>query len=793
MDLQPSGNKDELIFVETERVYFTLKGKEASTGTKKSLFIFVDGKDITVDNNEFIYLKEYTDYEIIIESKSDSFIEFDHDNINIRNKLTPTGRTGKLLSGIINFSGDIGYSDLYVKVDGRIHLKVTLEVMPSKLDYKEDYEAILEDVNEEIYNLAYGFLARTYLGTEINNRNSNTPSEFYSIFTYIYEKLIRAVNLVIANPHHELMKESSICKYHMLKNTNKETLKWLEKRTHLLKKTEDGYIPREALQVRKTITYDTRENRFLKFILLRITDKLRNFLKIYTRHKTNPDSKVINKLNAMEREINKKLNTSFLKDIGRDYINTDVSLVFIMAAGYKEIYKYYLMLQKGLSINNNILNISIKELSLLYEYWCFIKINSLLQKKYKLITADFIKVYKDGLFISLKKGETSTLKYENPETKEEFEVTYNSKKGSKTVAQKPDNVFGIHKRGSKKTFEFVFDAKYKIDTTYKYCKDYGGIGPKEEDINTMHRYRDAIIYNSKAEAHYENCIFGAFVLFPYKAEEQYRKHKFYKSIEEVNIGGLPFLPSSTKLMKEFLDKLIKESSYSTFERAIDTMGREEYIKDEDFKDRTVLVGSLKNKEQLDINLKGKFYHTPCKNVNLAGHNIKYIALAQSINNFHEAAGITYYGAVDKVEVVKRKDITEIPKNSDENYYVFRIKEWKQLKRKIEVSGYNVMRNIYTSEFLLNNASIVTELCIKSKEEYRLWTELKRFNKNAVVKSDKGIDEESFVKGFTIEDVDITIDSGEIVVGDGSFRVSVEEFRRKPRVVMQGILERVKVK
>ena len=80
-------------------------------------------------------------------------------------------------------------------------------------------------------------------------------------------------------------------------------------------------------------------------------------------------------------------------------------------------------------------------------------------------------------------------------------------------------------------------------------------------------------------------------------------------------------------MQEFLDKLINESSYSTFERTVDSIGRENYIKDEYFNDRTVLVGSLRNKEQLEINLKGKFYHTKCSNINLAEHNINFVARA----------------------------------------------------------------------------------------------------------------------------------------------------------------------
>ncbi|WP_264173352.1 nuclease domain-containing protein [Clostridium estertheticum] len=147
-----------------------------------------------------------------------------------------------------------------------------------------------------------------------------------------------------------------------------------------------------------------------------------------------------------------------------------------MASGYSEIYKYYLMLQKGLSINSNIFSLSMKELSLLYEYWCFIKINSLLRKRYKLISTDFITINRGGIFVSLKKGVTSTLVYENPNTKETFKVSYNAIKsrkasnlgsrteGSKTVTQKPDNMLSINKLGSDKAYEFVFDAKYKIDT-----------------------------------------------------------------------------------------------------------------------------------------------------------------------------------------------------------------------------------------------------------------------------------------------------------------------------------------
>ena len=36
--------------------------------------------------------------------------------------------------------------------------------------------------------------------------------------------------------------------------------------------------------------------------------------------------------------------------------------------------------------------------------------------------------------------------------------------GSKTVSHQPDNMLSINKLGSDKAYEFVFAAKYKIDT-----------------------------------------------------------------------------------------------------------------------------------------------------------------------------------------------------------------------------------------------------------------------------------------------------------------------------------------
>ena len=102
-----------------------------------------------------------------------------------------------------------------------------------------------------------------------------------------------------------------------------------------------------------------------------------------------------------------------------------MSLVFSMAQGYRELYKYYLMMHRGLAVNGDIFRISVKDTAQLYEYWCFIKLFSILKKDYKLISPDVIKVDNSGITVSLVKGRKSEVLFINPKTGEQIKLVYN--------------------------------------------------------------------------------------------------------------------------------------------------------------------------------------------------------------------------------------------------------------------------------------------------------------------------------------------------------------------------------
>jgi len=733
---------------------------------------------------------EHQNYELVIENKGDYDIFFWHGNSLIREKVGIVGRTKKTLSGILNFGSEIGFSDFKIYVDGESFLEVCIEVFPSKIDYSSDYISILNDVNSEIYNLAFDFLKKTYLWSNMNENIGGSLTEFFSIINIIFNRFKAATETVLKTPHHILQQENQVVPFHKLKKTNKATLKWLERNPQHLLKLGDVYVPQRALTVKKSISFDTFENRFIKYILKAVAIKLEGVKKNYIKLGRKLDDETIKSLDRMKNEISKRLEFSFLKSVGDLHTLNTLSLVLNMAPGYKDLYKYYLMLIKGISLDGEVFKLSVKDLAVLYEYWCFIKLNSLMKSKYKLVKQDLIKVDNTGLFVTLSKGKSAEVTYENPKNGEKFTISYNPLyKELPTVSQRPDNILSLEKHKSKIKYEYIFDAKYKVNPALEgtsYMDTYKQPGPEEDDINTMHRYRDAIVQDASQRPDFERRMFGAYVLFPYNDEEKYQNHRFYESLNKINVAGLPFLPSATKLVEQLLEELIEDSPESAFERTVLPKGSYEYINNIDFNNCDVLVGDLSKADQLDANLKNNFYHIPCERISENRLPLRYIAIYQSNNLFKEDAGIRYYGEIISCEKIPRGDIFEIPTKRDSNalYYKFNIKEWKVLDNVVKPKEMGIRTHIYTNMFLIQNAEYVPELCIKSRDEYRLYMELKRLADEVDIKS-SNIGNDDKIDSFIFENCRISMEENiiKIFIDEHYREFKLDHFTVKPRTTM----------
>ena len=603
-----TGHDEELVHIKTDKFMLTIKGPtchprlggrniedkmppSVSVACKEKYEVYFLGSDtpsdtgtVTMDSIAPLFF-EQQDYVVVLQYPDKENVEFWHDNISIRENVTdfhfrsteekPYG----LKTGRINFRNNIGFSDLVILVDGKKYLTLTVEVYPIKLDYKKDYLAIMDDLSKELYNLVFEFLRETYHGYHFGNHSPNSLVEFLAIIECIYCDYIKAIEAILRHPHHVLQTDHMVVRTDKAKRFDRKSIRWIEKHPDCVSYDKGKIFAEKVLTARKEIIYDTRENQFVKFILQstvkRLKDFKRNYLALDRVKYNEPDQKgVIDPINRMISGINSKLNMSFLKEVSDFKGQGQLSLVFSMATGYKELYCYHILLQHGLDLSGDILHMSLKDLAELYEYWCFIKLNCILANNYHLIGRSKIKTNRNGLFVTLAKNkQESKVVYKTEDGEQTITLFYNASfKKNPTGPQKPDNTLSICKStaSGKKEYQYIFDAKYRMNPANPgsyYKNTFKGPGPEEDDINAMHRYRDAIVSLHEKERPWERLMFGAFVLFPLskpdedtkKTIEDYKEHIFFKSIEDINIGGLPFLPSSTELVENLLKSLVEDS------------------------------------------------------------------------------------------------------------------------------------------------------------------------------------------------------------------------------------------
>lgn len=814
MASHPIGSK--ILEVNTDSVSIVIKGKSA-VAIPKSIVpdqristveiagssivgIKVCGEEIAPDNGFIGAQKiavtplffEQSDYQISARSEDGLDISIWHENRNIRDRFENIFERNDEISGIVNFGNSVGYSDFEIWSGGSRKLVVRIEVYPTKISYKEDYRNMMAEISDEVYAVAFDFLKKTYQNMRIGDLEYTTPAMFFTMIETIFEGFKKAVNRIIAVPHHKLEVEHVVLPYYKVKKTDRVSEKFILRHPEHVANTGAGIAVARAPAVQKYVTCNTIENQFTRFILQRTIKRLVEFKKRYMLPgEQKVDDAVLASVDTMIESLKRTVSGSFLNNVDDYKATQSMSLVFEMAPGYRELFKYYLILQRGLEINGDVFRMSMKDTAVLYEYWCFIKLVRMIKdRKYQLASPDVIRVDNTGISVTLVKGQRSEVRFKNPRTGELISLSYNpSEYNTQTIPQKPDNVLNLTKNGSEVPYKYVFDAKYRIES--KPDSHYPDLnpGPKLDDINTMHRYRDSIVYENPAPSRFtfEKTMFGAYILFPYADEELYTQHRFYRSIDSVNIGGLPFLPGSTKLVEGFLSELIADSEESAFERAPLPRGIESKLAKTDWNTNDVLVGSRRNETQLAHCLENGYYYVPANQVNENNLPIRYVAI------YEGDVGIRHYGEVIRTSKVKRSSIPFPTRrnNANEDYYVFVVKKWLQMKEPIRYCEEFIRTAKYTNSFLLEHCSQTYELFnIHSEEQYRLLYELKKAFKEATVTSNDSdplfmVDKTHSIWAHNGK-FEVLNDSGDIMA---SYEISA--FNKRPGTFFRSICECIK--
>lgn len=554
---------------------------------------------IFFDNAEYPIWVEFESH--VKNARFGSTLQDDNDSFSFRRGI---------LAGFLNYGNDIGKSEIIIDYNvgnETRHFRFGFEVLSTKLNYHEHWRQIVEDIEREYRMLSLDYMKRTFHGFTTSTDGETPDLVWWSIFAEEQSKFIKAVKNIIERPRHRLHGMESYLR------ADKLTRVPLAIENELAEhRMEPAHLYRVELQ---TQSNDTQENRFLKHALGQITSKYEVLKKRIESLKGVSDS-FREDMSLMLDNLKHLQRNPFFRTVGRFKGLNQENLILQKATGYSQVYRTWNLLRRAYSLNDGIYRLQSKDIATLYEIWCFIEVSHIV-KELLGIDVDIEhrnRMEMNGIFTwELGKGEHSRILFKK-ENVELAELVYNPKHSENdnvqvgienvvvpTVTQKPDIVLQLTKQDLQKNLKmtYLFDAKYRIEG-----KTASGVDtPPDDAINQMHRYRDAIYYKDYSSEELKKEVIGGYILFPGDGRKaDVEVSKFYRTIEDVNIGAFPLRPKDKEnrdLLVRFIEGLIGKASSEILEDSIPQKGL--FYSTIEPKDENYMILTLDQDVNKDIN------------------------------------------------------------------------------------------------------------------------------------------------------------------------------------------------
>ena len=606
---------------------FTGKGRDV-------LFVFGDKplEDSMLSHTAYFF--ENTDYALIISGKDGKSLDSLRMSLS-GHAIKPNELKNAIVSddgryyATLNFNNQVGLVDFDFDysiegVGGR--LGFCTEVLSYKMNYRSDMKSIIRDIEHEYSMLSYAFLKNTYLSFR-TKAGKSSELIWWQIFQSCYNDIIKNTHVIINSPKRRLKtavryERADRLRYISPEQEN-EYVEFQNDPKHLFR-SEEMYLSK-----------DTVENRFLKYVIKELYRRfgiIREHIQVQLKA---DDAKIANNLDVMNRELSTLQNHRFFKGIGQFKGFSQDSLVMKRARGYKDIFKNWVELSCGYELEEGMRKLEVKDISELYEIWCFIKVKNIVKDIMgdltevdttgRELTSGFVRqlVYGSQSEVKLKKENVEVSVMYNAQVEEididDEQTSYPSAiEGTDTLTtvQRPDIVLRLTKQNDDIQYTYLFDAKYRIADARKGGLDVPPVGA----INQMHRYRDAIYYTQEGKDSLKREVIGGYVLFPGTVTKEDFSDYYYKNaIDKIGIGAFPLKPgkmivdkdgnlildpnSSEQVLREQIEVWLKDSQakQTLLQKSIPQKGLEYVIErtgtaiDTDL----VLVGCLRSKSHRD--------------------------------------------------------------------------------------------------------------------------------------------------------------------------------------------------
>jgi hypothetical protein len=683
-------------------------------------------------------LFEETNYKLYARCKSGYKLDIMHrDPVIIRDLDYDDDHS--MVYGYINFGSQVGYSEFTILIDGKPEFSFQVEVFPSKLDYASDYEEILASVQDIMTGLAMEYLRGTYqMGT--TTPSPSTDLEWFVLLRGLIDDLEKALDFIARQPIRGLKRERIPVRVEKIKRINSRVLAAVRRGSGRggFVKTRDNIPVRQYIyEDRPQSTLDTMEHRWLSQQLRLIQQRL-NRIKLEERElrSTSRRRQALQELENMEKRILRLQGLEPLVAANGEIPAGFVSLQLVGSPGYREAYTNCLALSLGLRIEGGPLQLSVKDLSLLYEYWCYLALLRIISEetRQQIPVKELFAVKQMGLRVLLNRGKEQSVCFAS-EGDRRIIATYNPSFQGRAmlIPQRPDMVITLENEAWP-AMHLVLDAKYRVEASDDYVKRYDSEGPPEDALNAMHRYRDAILEFQSRDGEklvQRRTVVQSAAVFPGDLKEDaFYDSKLWKALKHIGVGALPLLPGNTGYVREWLRNSLKMGGFSIAEH---TLPHSIYERARDWRlsaAEPVVIGTLSagnQNQHLQWIIEKQLYYMPVLKTQLRQYATKWVAIYSPLE-IRRPGAVTHYASVESIDIVKRKEILTpwSPKrNLEELQVLFKLGEVIEKKTPVtNISGYSFTQHRWTSRLGLERARNLEELLLETEPEWRLLEDLR---------------------------------------------------------------------
>jgi len=546
----------------------------------------------SLENGEAcIQLLEGCEYEFKLHGTSDLDLKLvgDLPGIISFSRLSSDQTEGRIRPGLF-----VGTIDLALYDNARNEIsRLSLEVRSVKLDYRDEYRHMLEDIADRSINLLFQIRAPS-AGRVLADPGSDAATigqQFEFLNTLVGTPGFRdSIDRITSLPHHRMervdQRTRTSARLRPSRSLNRQIVRGTRRmelpKQHGLRNMGIDSLPEYVTVSKRRVNLDTPENRFVKFALTSFLTFLQSMHAKLDNIGEPMESPLIRRIGYVERTLNRLLAMPFFRGITDPLIVPLSSPVLQRRGGYRELFRAWLLFDAAAKLcwsgGDDVYMAGRRNVAALYEYWVFFRLLDIVTEEFVLdatVPDSLIEETKDGFGLKLKSGQHIALNGTFTKNGRTLRVRFNYNRtfsrigdneefnypnlGSWTERMRPDytlslwpDVFSEEEAERQELIVHIqFDAKYRVNyldqvfgksdksLALKLVDAELAIEEEEENSGTyrrgdllkMHAYRDAIRRTA-----------GAYVIYPGDRKRNWRK--FHEIMP--GLGAFPLRPNTNR-------------------------------------------------------------------------------------------------------------------------------------------------------------------------------------------------------------------------------------------------------